>query len=152
MISFPRGTGMFRFPRLSPSALSGDLTAPPSHVGAYLAIGRFPDSGTRGSKDVCSSPRIFAACHALHRLLVPRHPPYTLHSLLILLDPASRQRPPGPRPAAVLFLYKSLFFPSPNAVFLHCVLLPRCDRFLLDHSCKMCVCAGARPFRTGADA
>src|SRR3970040_1974107 len=28
-----------------------------------------------------SFPRLFAACHVLHRLLAPRHPPLTLSSL-----------------------------------------------------------------------
>ena len=35
-------------------------------------------SGTRGSMVACTSPRIFAACRALHRLLEPRHPPCAL--------------------------------------------------------------------------
>ena len=38
----------------------------------------FPHSDIRGSMDICSSPRLFAACHVLHRLLVPRHPPCAL--------------------------------------------------------------------------
>jgi hypothetical protein len=41
----------------------------------------FPHSDIPGSKTVCVSPRLFAACHVLHRLLVPRHPPCTLSSL-----------------------------------------------------------------------
>ena len=28
--------------------------------------------------DICSSPKLFAAYHVFHRLLVPRHPPYAL--------------------------------------------------------------------------
>ena len=40
-----------------------------------------PHSEILGSKDVCSSPRLIAACHVLHRLLAPRHPPYALHNL-----------------------------------------------------------------------
>lgn len=31
---------------------------------------------------ICSSPRLFAACHVLLRRLVPRHPPYALCSLI----------------------------------------------------------------------
>ena len=31
-----------------------------------------------------NSPRLIAAVHVLHRLLTPRHPPYTLSSLTIL--------------------------------------------------------------------
>ena len=33
----------------------------------------FPHSEIRGSKLICSSPRLIAACHVLHRLLMPRH-------------------------------------------------------------------------------
>ena len=42
---------------------------------------RFPHSDIPGSKPACDSPRLFAACHVLHRLLVPRHPPHALTSL-----------------------------------------------------------------------
>jgi hypothetical protein len=42
-----------------------------------------PHSDIFGSKLVCSSPKLFAACHVLHRLLAPRHSPYTLSSLTI---------------------------------------------------------------------
>ena len=38
----------------------------------------FSHSDIRGSKGVCPSPRLIAAYHVLHRLLVPRHPPYAL--------------------------------------------------------------------------
>src|SRR5215213_8482611 len=43
----------------------------------------FPHSEICGSKDACSSPQLFAACHVLHRLEVPRHPPCALSSLTI---------------------------------------------------------------------
>ena len=46
----------------------------------------FPHSDIHGSKPACGSPWLFAANHVLHRLLVPRHPPYALISL-ILTDP-----------------------------------------------------------------
>ena len=39
---------------------------------------RFPHSDISGSMDICSSPKLFAAYHVFHRLLVPRHPPYAL--------------------------------------------------------------------------
>ena len=38
----------------------------------------FPHSDIRGSLDICSSPRLFAACHVFLRLPVPRHPPRAL--------------------------------------------------------------------------
>ena len=40
---------------------------PPSGVISLLDIG-FPHSDIRGSRDICSSPRLFAACHVLLRL------------------------------------------------------------------------------------
>ena len=38
----------------------------------------FPHSDISGSMDICSSPKLFAAYHVFHRLLVPRHPPCAL--------------------------------------------------------------------------
>ena len=46
----------------------------------YCHIG-FPHSDISGSKLICSSPKLFAACHVLHRLLMPRHSPCTLFNL-----------------------------------------------------------------------
>ena len=42
-----------------------------------------PHSEIPGSKPVCGSPRLIAACHVLHRFSAPRHPPSTLSSLTI---------------------------------------------------------------------
>ena len=44
---------------------------------------RFPHSDISGSLDICSSPKLFAAYHVFHRLLVPRHPPCALSRLTI---------------------------------------------------------------------
>ena len=41
----------------------------------------FPHSDIRGSLDMCSSPRLFAAYHVFLRLPVPRHPPCALFCL-----------------------------------------------------------------------
>ena len=41
----------------------------------------FPHSEICGSKLICSSPQLIAACHVLLRLPVPRHPPYALSYL-----------------------------------------------------------------------
>ena len=46
----------------------------------YCSAG-FPHSEILGSKLMCSSPRLIAACHVLHRLLMPRHSPCALISL-----------------------------------------------------------------------
>ena len=47
-----------------------------------------PHSDIHGSKPARSSPWLFAACHVLHRLLVPRHPP----NALIALNPCTLVR------------------------------------------------------------
>jgi len=78
-LSLPRGTKMFQFPRLAPCTYvfsTGCLDITP---------GGFPHSGISGSMPACGSPELFAAYHALLRLLAPRHPPYALTSLTISL-------------------------------------------------------------------
>ncbi len=44
-----------------------------------------PHSDIHGSKPARGSPWLCAACHVLHRLLVPRHPPNALLSFNLLL-------------------------------------------------------------------
>ena len=41
----------------------------------------FPHSEICGSRNICFSPQLIAACHVFLRLLVPRHPPCALISL-----------------------------------------------------------------------
>ena len=41
----------------------------------------FPHSDIHGSQDICSSPWLFAACHVLRRLPMPRHSPCALFRL-----------------------------------------------------------------------
>ena len=45
----------------------------------------FPHSEICGSKLICSSPQLIAACHVLRRLPMPRHSPYALSCLNYLL-------------------------------------------------------------------
>ncbi len=58
---------------------------------ADTLAGGLPHSDIHGSTPARGSPWLFAACHVLHRLLVPRHPP---NALLILDTPG-----PGPEGA-----------------------------------------------------
>ena len=44
-----------------------------------------PHSEISGSMLICSSPKLIAACHVFHRLLMPRHSPCTLYSLTFCL-------------------------------------------------------------------
>ena len=46
-----------------------------------IPCGGFPHSEISGSQLICSSPKLIAAYHVLHRLLMPRHSPCALISL-----------------------------------------------------------------------
>ena len=50
-------------------------------IQCMIPCGGFPHSDISGSQDICSSPKLFAAYHVLHRLLMPRHSPCALISL-----------------------------------------------------------------------
>ena len=79
LIYFPSGTEMVHFPGFARTLLYIQRA-----VTWFYQIG-FPHSEIPGSKLACSSPGLIAACHVLHRLLAPRHPPYALSSLTIKL-------------------------------------------------------------------
>ena len=68
---------MFQFRRFSP------YTYGFSARWRCMNTAGLPHSEIPGSKDVCSSPRLFAAYHVFHRLPVPRHSPCALYSLTV---------------------------------------------------------------------
>src|SRR5215218_8034335 len=89
-MSFPPGTEMFQFPGFaSPKPILFSLVIPlpfnsgPDCSGTKLnGEGGFPHSEICGSKVAHTSPQLIAACHVLHRLCMPRHPPIALTSRL----------------------------------------------------------------------
>ena len=85
-MSFPPGTEMFQFPGFASLAYVFSK-------GSSRSWG-LPHSDTAGSKFARNSPALFAACHVLHRLSMPRHPPNALITLVSLSTPAmhSQQR------------------------------------------------------------
>ena len=60
---------------------------------AYCAA-VLPHSEISGSKFICNSPKLIAACHVLHRLLMPRHSPCALFSLTYVEENCAPLRPP----------------------------------------------------------
>ena len=69
------------------------------YSGPDLLAEGFPHSDIRGSTIARISPRLIAACHVLHRLLAPRHPPNALLILIIHHRPrAGPNRPRGHPP------------------------------------------------------
>ena len=82
LFSFPRGTKMFQFPRLASLHQAG--------MSALQADG-LSHSEIRGSRDICSYPRLIAAYHVLRRLREPRHPPCALIYFLACALPKKRK-------------------------------------------------------------
>jgi hypothetical protein len=72
LISTPRGTKMFQFPRF-PLLAYGFSKECKGITPCALPHSDIPGSGPAGG-----SPRLIAAYHVLHRLLAPRHPPCAL--------------------------------------------------------------------------
>src|SRR5579862_4574015 len=72
------------------------FTSLSSLIPAYEFSGMFPGFAREGCPirrspvitPVCGLPKLIAACHVLHRLSLPRHPPCALSSLTIELTPA----------------------------------------------------------------
>ena len=55
-------------------------------ISRHLRLDEFPHSEICGLQTICVSPQLIAACHVLHRLLIPRHSPYALISLTFYLS------------------------------------------------------------------
>jgi hypothetical protein len=84
-----------------------------------MTLAGFPHSGTPGSRPTCGSPRIFAACRALLRLSVPRHPPCALVRLTGYPARASldaRANPAHRFPVHALVLSRLSTTTSPNPI------------------------------------
>ena len=65
-----------------------------------MTLAGFPHSGTPGSQPACGSPGTIAACRALLRLSVPRHPPCALVSLGRIVPSRLRSLPSPLAPAS----------------------------------------------------
>ena len=70
LFSLPGGTKMFQFPPFASITLMLWMTA--------LQAAGLSHSEIRGSKVICTYPRLIAAYRVLHRLREPRHPPCAL--------------------------------------------------------------------------
>jgi hypothetical protein len=82
LMSFPPATEMVQF--------AGFASSSYGFTEGYPKRGGLPHSDIPGSTVARTSPGLFAACHVLHRLSVPRHPPDAL---------ASRSPTPSPKHA-----------------------------------------------------
>jgi hypothetical protein len=83
LFSVPVGTEMFHFPTFPPTALCVQAEVAGHYSGLFrgFPIRRSPDRSS-----FTSSPGLIAGYNVLHRLLVPRHPPIALSSLLYYKD------------------------------------------------------------------
>ena len=73
LMSFPPATEMFQFAGFASHAYGFSM--------GYPSLGGLPHSEIPGSTIARISPGLIAACHVLHRLSVPRHPPDALIAL-----------------------------------------------------------------------
>ena len=102
----------------------------------------FPHSDISGSQPICGSPKLFAAYHVLHRLLMPRHSPCALSSLTLI-----QQIHSGPLVFRIMQTHKRSFSTSlivftlnyPNCFFLYCCLLIIASFLLLSVQFSRCI-------------
>ena len=87
LISFPRGTKMFQFPRLPSDGYVFTVEC------RDITPGGFPHSDICGSTPARGYPQLIAACHVLLRPQAPRHSPCALNILTLLAN-----RPPMTSP------------------------------------------------------
>ncbi len=85
-LSSPGGTEMVHFPPFACTRLCIQRGI------TWVYHAGFPHSEISGSKPVCGSPKLIAACHVLHRLFLPRHPPCALSSLTIEFTRTHQER------------------------------------------------------------
>src|SRR5215475_10578488 len=83
-LSFPSGTEMVHFPEFARTRLCIHRAVPRFYRGG------FPHSDIPELKPACGSSRLIAACHVLHRHLLPRHPPCALSNLTIKFTQSTR--------------------------------------------------------------
>src|SRR5207253_4474832 len=113
VIYFPPGTEMVHFPGLAHTRLCIQRAVTGGHPAG------FPHSDILGSKPACGFPGLIAACHVLHRLLAPRHPPYALSSLIIkLTQSVCGFERPGQSPALTKpYTFRFLQLPTSSRPF-----------------------------------
>ena len=104
LLSFPLGTKMFQFPRFASATYVFSCRC------LDMTPGGFPHSEIPGSKLVCSSPRLIAAYHVLHRLPMPRHPPSALSSLTKMVYSFLRVAVLQLMPVLPIFIFQRTFF------------------------------------------
>ena len=95
LFSLPRGTKMFQFPRFA----SPNLAVIP----AYCA-GGLSHSEIRGSRVICTLPRLIAAYHVLHRLHEPRHPPCALNYFLYASAHSLKRKARSPYFSCIVYM------------------------------------------------
>ena len=91
LLSLPPGTKMFQFPGFAPRISRGVGIAPDG----------LPHSDIRGSKCICHSPRLFAACHVLLRLREPQASPMRPFAFRFFFNETFSRSLPEPRKSRI---------------------------------------------------
>ena len=120
-----------------------------------FTLAGFPHSDICGLMDICSLPQLFAACHVLLRLSVPRHSPCALcnltccGSLLRRYPDTDEAFPKTCSSSSFSTLVPVLFYARPY-FFASLCLLSSQSSFLMQFS--RCMVSASGPYSTSAQA
>ena len=89
---------------------------------------------------MCGFPKLIAACHVLHRLFLPRHPPCALSSLTIEFTRTHQESTPT--------VELSTLFSPPSVTCLHWIRVEGYENILKTLNTKLAFVCGKYPHST----
>ena len=109
------------------------------HALPEVCSGGFPHSDISGSKLICSSPKLFAAYHVLHRLLMPRHSPCALVRLTNRIPSRERLQASVEFPVSGFSLFLIRIMQAHKEVSL-AEIVNNYPKFLFPYCCLLITC------------
>ena len=109
------------------------------HALPEVCSGGFPHSDISGSKLICSSPKLFAAYHVLHRLLMPRHSPCALVRLTNRIPSRERLQASVEFPVSGFSLFLIRIMQAHKEVFSLAEIVNNYPKFLFPYCCLLII-------------
>ena len=110
------------------------------HALPEVCSGGFPHSDISGSMLICSSPKLFAAYHVLHRLLMPRHSPCALVRLTNRIPSQERLQASVEFPVSGFSLFLIRIMQAHKEVFSLAEIVNNYPKFLFPYCCLLITC------------
>ena len=110
------------------------------HALPEVSSGGFPHSDISGSMLICSSPKLFAAYHVLHRLLMPRHSPCALVRLTNRIPSRERLQASVEFPVSGFSLFLIRIMQAHKEVFSLAEIVNNYPKFLFPYCCLLITC------------